>query len=451
MNSNRESTAADIKKYIKKHCDSTWLVEPSIESKYKLIIVVPAFDEFDNLKRMLKSLGNNNSKYNSETLIIIVINNLKSSNKTVIRGNKKTIDFLKQIVCYQNKREDKTIDFITYSGLGLAFVDASTLNKEMPEKTGGVGLARKIGMDLALNYFNYNKPGKNILGCLDADCTVSGNYITEIINAFNSQNLSAAYVSFNHPLPEEVENRKAIICYEIFLRYYVLGLKLAKSPYAFFSIGSTMFCDVESYVRIQGMNKRKAAEDFYFMEKLAKIEKIISINSATVFPSGRSSLRVPFGTGQRVSRFLSKTQNEYLLYSPRSFEILKKWLDIFNARDILSSQEYLNEAKNLSSYLFNFLVRNSFEESWNKILINSKSESQINKQKKLWFDAFKTLKLIHYLRDVVYPNENMFDALDDMLTCINVTRAVNRKRGIIPDVNDQIIYLEQLRKITQSG
>ena len=71
--------------------------------------------------------------------------------------------------------------------------------------------------------------------------------------------------------PVDNDETKAIICYEIFLRYYVLGLKFAKSDYAFHTIGSTMLCTPDAYVKVEGMNKRKAAEDFYFLEKLAKI------------------------------------------------------------------------------------------------------------------------------------------------------------------------------------
>ena len=47
-------------------------------------------------------------------------------------------------------------------------------------------------------------------------------------------------------------------------RYYVLGLKLANSPFAFPTIGSTMICDYESYIRIGGMNKKRAAGRFLF-------------------------------------------------------------------------------------------------------------------------------------------------------------------------------------------
>lgn len=85
-----------------------------------------------------------------------------------------------------------------------------------------------------------------------------------------------------------------------------MGLEVSGSPYAFHTIGSTMACDAEMYVKIQGMNKKKAAEDFYFMEKLSKNVKIHKIISAKVYPSSRGSWRVPFGTGRSVTRFFNK-------------------------------------------------------------------------------------------------------------------------------------------------
>ena len=146
------------------------------------------------------------------------------------------------------------------------------------------------------------------------------------------------------------------------------------------------------------------------MEKLAKDHMFKKISGAAVYPSNRASWRVPFGTGQRVNRFLQGKQNEYLLYSPESFVVLKKWLEIFNSREILSGKEYLKMSKKINPALHEFLVINSFEANWKMILGNSKSDEQINKQKHYWFDGFKTLKLIHHLRDTVFPAENMFDA-----------------------------------------
>lgn len=184
-------------------------------------------------------------------------------------------------------------------------------------------------MDLALTKFDYLSINKNIMICTDADCIVDSDYISEILQEFNRNNFEAAVVNFAHDISGRDEETKAIICYEIFLRYYVLGLSFAKSDYAFHTIGSTMLCTPDAYVKVEGMNKRKAAEDFYFLEKLAKIYPMGEIKSTFVHPSKRSSWRVPFGTGRSVDRYLSNSRDEYLLYDPKSFVILKTWLEVF--------------------------------------------------------------------------------------------------------------------------
>src|SRR5690606_28888963 len=106
-------------------------------------------------------------------------------------------------------------------------------------------------------------------------------------------------------------------------------------------VGSAMTCDYEAYIKIEGMNKQKAAEDFYFLEKLAKQYSINKINATTVYPAARKSWRVPFGTGQRMNRFFSKTHNEYILYHPESFYVLKQWLELFNSDENLHTENYL--------------------------------------------------------------------------------------------------------------
>ena len=420
-----------VQKYTEKHSLKTWELQNKTNKKFELAVVIPAINEFKNVKILLDFLGKNNNK--EKVIIIFVVNNLKSSSKEVKTDNLNLLNYLKKL-----EKNNKY-------GLNISFIDASSSGNELPEKDGGVGLARKIGMDAALEVLNYNTPKKKIIAALDADCQVQNNYFSEIISQINTKNFSAAYINFSHILPENWENKSAILNYEIFLRYYVLGLKFANSPYAIHTIGSTMVVDFKSYIKVGGMNKRKAGEDFYFMEKLAKVININKIDSTTVYPSARSSWRVPFGTGQRVGRFLLRKQNEYLLYSPESFKILKEWLDIFNSDNILTSEEYLDNAKGINESLYNFLQLNKFYENWNKILKNSKSDMQIKLQKKLWFDGFKTLKLIHYLRDNAYPEINMFDAVDELLSLLNVKIDIKRK-DTIPSISKQIRYLELLRE-----
>lgn len=435
----------NVEKYLRKFSYDNWKIY-KCGKKYKNIIVIPVIDEYENIKTLLTSLIKNEKQFFQTTLILFVVNNMVSSNAGVKRNNIQTIEYLKDIID-KKKNEDELSQMIINTGLQIGLIDAASEGMELSDKEGGVGLARKIGMDEALKFFDYNFNSKNILICLDADCTVSENYISTIRQTFDKTNISAGYVNFAHDKIDDEENYKAIINYEIFLRYYVLGLKYAESPYAYHSIGSTMVCDVESYLKIQGMNKRKAAEDFYFMEKLSKITDIKKIEETMVYPSSRGSWRVPFGTGKRVTRFLEKVQNEYLLYAPGSFTVLRKWNKIFYSGEILSAEGYLNSAEKISRELLNFLTVNKFEENWNKILKNTKSIKQINKQKQLWFDGFKTLKLIHHLRDSEYPLINMFDALDELFELMQIPFRHKDTHASIPSIKTQEKYLEKLREI----
>jgi len=419
-----------ISAYLDKRASNTWHIENDHKKYFQKIIVIPAIAESDTLPKLIKSLEKNDKLELHNTLLLIVINNSVSSSEEVKSDNQKTLAYLRKIK----------------SKVNISFIDACSAEKEMDDKNGGVGLARKIGMDLALKKFDYLSINKNILLCTDADCIVDSDYLSEISQEFNRNNFEAAVVNFAHDISSRNKETKAIICYEIFLRYYVLGLDFAKSDYAFHTIGSTMLCTPEAYVKVEGMNKRKAAEDFYFLEKLAKIYPIGEIKSTYVHPSKRSSWRVPFGTGRSVDRFLTDTKDEYLLYNPRSFIILKTWLEIFFNKSLNKYSDLLKIAKNIDISLFEFLTGQDFERFIDKVLLKTSNPIEIEKQKHFWFDAFRTLKLIHYLRDATYPNVNMFDAIDELLKMMKIENNIKRNCAI-PELGIQKEYLNLLRKI----
>lgn len=433
-----------VKEYLEKYSQSNWNVEYKKNLLFNYIVVIPAICEYENIIKLLLSLLNIDNKYFPNTLFLFVVNNKSKISEEIINDNLKSLELLRSIIKNENKFLKNKIDlFITSSNLNIGVIDATCNGKTLPDKTAGVGLARKIGMDCALKLFDYTSNKKNILICLDADCTVSKNYLTEIVESFNKEKINCAVIRYEHDISKNNEETKAIVCYEIFLRYYQLGLLYSNSPYAFPTIGSAMACDVDSYIRIEGMNKQKAAEDFYFLEKLAKNYEIKEINKAVVYPSARKSWRVPFGTGQRVNRFLSKEKDEYLLHNPLCFNILKKWNDLFlNENDV---QKILIESKKISSHLYNFLIEQNFMKAMDGIKKHSKSPKQFNRQKIRWFDGFKTLKLIHYLRDNAYPEINMFDALDEMFEKLNINFNVNRIKGDIPFLDFQKKYLIEMR------
>lgn len=434
-----------VKKYLHKFSASDRKIICHDLSEIDNVIVIPAIDEYQNIISLLNSLSEMDGKYFSSSLFLFVLNNSASSSDEVKSGNKSSIELISKIIFKKN--DNLFLTKIIKSKLRIAVIDASSSGNELPEKDAGVGLARKIGMDAALNIFNYNSPLKKLLICLDADCIVNKNYLTTIVTLFNLNNIEAAVVNFAHDISADDEITKAIVCYETFLRYYALGLKFAASPFALHTLGSTMVCDVESYIKVDGMNKRKAAEDFYFIEKLAKNFSVQTIKDTSITPSSRSSWRVPFGTGQRVSRFLNNSRDEYKLFDPAAFEILSAWLKIFNSQNILTAIEYLAEAENIHVELKNFLLKKNFLNNWDSITRSTKSEEQVQKQKIFWFDGFNTLKLIHHLRDTSFPEINMYEALDKLFYLMNLNPQIERHKINIPDLIFRKKYLNYLREI----
>lgn len=431
------SLPGDISAYFNKYGIDGFEPVPVPRDKYIYIVVIPALKESNNLPRLLESLNSQVISHPEKILVMITLNNTEDAPETIIQDNEISARFIEEAV-KTNK----------YPLLNIAYIDLFSPGNTMPVKEGGVGLARKTGMDTALKYFDYSSGEPLILGCLDADCTVDKNYFDIVYNYFNSGKVEAAHVEYYHPLPEEKENKEAILSYEIFLRYYVFGLLKAGSPYAFHTIGSTMHSTAGAYVKIGGMNKRKAAEDFYFMEKLSKVTSIHKIPGTAIYPSGRGSFRVPFGTGQRVNRYLAGTHEEHVIYNFDSFLILAKWLELFNNSELLPVEYYLEEAGKISPALHEFLLLSKFEESWPKISGNTKNPKQALLQKRLWFDGFKTLKLIHHLRDNVYPVKPMFPHLAGVFIRHNITLPENYNGEEMPSVEVQISFLEKIRTLT---
>lgn len=399
-----------VKIYLNKYASTHWKLEWNRTGGIEIVIVIPAIAELENIPVLLKSLSENDKNLLSKTLILFVVNNLMSSSDEVKENNRKTIELLR---CALNKNLSGQItERFSVSGLLFGLVDVSAEGNEFDEKTGGVGMARKAGMDLALTAFDYTIPKKKILISLDADCTVDNNYLSAISEAFNNFNLNATTIEFSHNIKPD-SDQEAILCYEIFLRYYVAGLLYAKSPFAYHAIGSAFACDHEAYMKVGGMNKRKAAEDFYFLQKLAKLYPIVNITTTIVSPSARKSWRVPFGTGKSVTEFQTGVR-EFLLYDPCIFKILKEWLEAFQSDLSMNPDKLLIQVKKIHPELHNFLLIKKFPVRWEKILANSISEKQLAYQRKNWFDSFNTLKLVHHLRNTAYPMLEIKNAIKKM-------------------------------------
>jgi hypothetical protein len=256
-------------------------------------------------------------------------------------------------------------------------------------------VARKIGFDLTLARLDWS--AGPLLAALDADTLVRPDYLPALVNHFRKTRAGGAVIPFRHQPGSTEAEQAAIDRYELFLRYYVLGLYLAGSPYAFHTVGSTMAFRAEAYARIGGMNRRQGGEDFYFLQQLAKTAGVAPLSGTEVFPSARPSGRVPFGTGPSVARLVAREPGAVLFYPPGCFRILGEWLALVATAWQTSGGELLEGAKEISPHLGQCLQGLDLPRVWENLRRNHPGRSRLATAFDGWFDGFKTLKLVHHL------------------------------------------------------
>jgi len=369
------------------------------------VVVIPAYQETNAfIKRFLDS-----ELSQSPVLMVVVINEPIRElidNETDIRDTlqQKLHQFSLSCgeVCWQY--ENLTLVKVASSQAWLFVVDRFTQAIDIDL---GVGLARKIGSDLSAYLISINKIMQPWICSSDADAHLPSNYFS----ALNTRDKKSVVCCFNfHHSCEDKIIHRANGLYETALRYYVAGLQYANSPYAFFTIGSILAFKAEAYVQARGFPKRSAGEDFYLLNKLAKLGHVEFIEEVTVGLDARVSLRVPFGTGPAVQKIieLQERKKDYCYYHPEVFQHLKVTLTAFaqlwQQRTTLDSWLELLPKQTVSA-----LKDIQFEKFVAKQQNNG--QVQFNKQLIVWFDAFKTLKFIHSLRENYYPDIPLEQAL----------------------------------------
>jgi hypothetical protein len=445
----------NIEKYLKQYSVSP--KRPLVADSFADVdqaVVIPALAESSSLFRTLSCIAANPSGDLRRTLVVCVVNNHRTTvaAEEDIRDNQATLNILKELIHGRTPSVAGSavlkidLDRIACSSLRLGCIDASSADAEIPDRDGGVGTARKIGMDAALTVLSGRGPGAGVICCLDADTLVMENYLAAVYSHFSRSDDPAAVAGYAHQKPADPALLAAICCYEIFLRAYVMGLSFAGSPYAFHAIGSTMSCTAQAYAAVRGMNRRTAAEDFHFLDKLAKLRKVGHIGTTTVFPSSRQSHRVPFGTGQRMLRFMNGGTDEYRLYDPRVFMILAEWLESMEADPDRGTDAILAAARKIHPDLKAYLDLSRFAIDWPVIRRNCPDPEHLRRQFHVWFDGLKTLRLIHHLSRSAFPPVLMFEGLKGLLDRMGQT--IPLIAGIpagIPESDIQYRILEELR------
>lgn len=365
-----------------------------------ITVVIPCFNEPDLISSLEALVQCEPTSCSVE--VIVVVNSGEHHSGAVLRQNQRTI------AAFKSWKESlkSNIDFHLIH------------QPDLPQKHAGVGLARKIGMDEAVYRFEQlNRDG--IIVCFDADSLCEKNYLEEIEKHFlDHPKTPGCSIYFEHPtMGEEYDETiyQGIINYELHLRYYNQALKYTGLPYAFHTVGSSMAVRSSAYQKQGGMNKRKAGEDFYFIHKIISLGDFTELNSTKVIPSPRISDRVPFGTGKAIGDWVDSNATTYKTYNFKSFEEIKRFVDY-----IPSLYEKNNlKGLNVSDAFHQFLSGQGIVKAVDDAIKNSTSYESFLKRFFVWFDAFKVLKLVHYLRDEVYPDQEIDQSASELLMKID--------------------------------
>ncbi len=373
---------AAVGRYLDRHAlEGPWQLAGEGRTGFAGAVVIPSLAEGDRLFKTLHSLAANPQEWTAHFLVVVVVN--------------------QGILSAAGAQRQNVLDLARLAGRGdapglcLAWVDAASPGREVPARQAGVGFARKLGMDLALTRLDWS--GAPLLVCLDADTLVEPSYLQAIAAHFRESAQGAAVVPFRHQPGAGPLQQAAIERYELFLRSYVYGLRLAGSPYAFNSVGSAMACRASAYVRCGGMNCRKAGEDFYFLQKLAKTDGIGQLSGTTVFPEPRVSERVPFGTGRSMTRLLAGDARAVLFYPAAVFRILAAWLRTAGENLPGPAEQLLAQAEKISPVLADYLDHSGWLTVWPRLQATHQTNPNLRQAFHAWFDGFKTMRLVHLL------------------------------------------------------
>ena len=343
---------------------------------YNCSIIIPCYNEFNYVFNTLDSISAQDQILLNETLVIIVINNSSNDNEKIKNNNFQTYNLL--------LKKQYNFEFIA--------IDCFSNKFALNPRNSGVGYARKTGLDFCLRYI---KNQYSLLCSLDADTLISSDYINVVNKIFTGKTTGACVLNFRHQKSHDSIIEKGIRKYEKKIKYIAKKIHESGSPYGYVSMGSTIVCNAESYVACGGMSKKKATEDFYFLQSLAKYTQIHQAKECIVFPSSRDEQRVYLGTGYRIQEYKESGAFKGLTFSDESFSILNNTIKIIIKSYTMSWKQFDKVLlSKLQVQASNFLKSKNIDTIWEQINTNAKTQAQFNLFFHQWFDALMVMQFL---------------------------------------------------------
>ncbi|RYZ08619.1 MAG: hypothetical protein EOO73_07130 [Myxococcales bacterium] len=412
------------RKYLEKYAEPEARFAEQLEQGYGAVLVVPLHHEEP---RFLADLEPALLAASARPLLIAVVNGTDNATAAAHEANQRVLTELaarsfptQTLTPVVGSPASATLGRV--GGYDLLLVDRATTGQRLPSDQG-VGLARRIGMDIALGLHARGRVQSPWLGCTDGDARLPADYLaqnaaTEPRGAHGVRRV-ALTLPFWHVPGGDAAVDAATAAYELSLRYYTLGLASAGSPYAYESMGSSIVVRAEAYAEVRGFPRRQAAEDFYLLDKLAKVGAVHRPARQPIELRSRRSARVPFGTGARVGE-LVETGQGLTTYHPRVFELLRVTLTALLRAALSRSETRVTEELSraleagsvgaVSSALDDLNALEALRETF-----GASPDGVVRKRRFLtWFDALRTLRFVHLVEGHAgLPRVPLLDALTE--------------------------------------
>ena len=133
-------------------------------------------------------------------------------------------------------------------------MDRVTEGQRIPPKEG-VGLARKIGSDVALSLIAQNKIKSRWIYQTDADAVLPPDYFFR-----NLPVAGAALFPFKHVSNTPLTKMRRL--YELHMEHYEKSLSESGSIFGFTALGSTMVIEASTYAAVRGFPRKARARTF---------------------------------------------------------------------------------------------------------------------------------------------------------------------------------------------
>lgn len=401
-----------IKDYLESYAVPEARVSYPLSKSYEYVLVVPAHDETLSL---LQGFEVAFREVDGTALLILVVNAAVDCPEPALC---RTQDLVAQLLLESSNIRHLSSQPAAYElcirGLDILLIDRASADFLLEAKQG-VGLARRIGCDVALRLMLDGAVNSEFIGSSDADVTLPCDYFQRIAQA--APGSSALIFPFTHGYlpskpraPQASEILEATLLFECSLRYLVLGLSAAGSPYAYHTIGSTLGLSAKAYAEARGFPKRLAGEDFHLLNKLAKLAPILRLGGTPISIQSRLSQRTPFGTGPSVTDLLrqsaahpAQSLQPRACYHPDAFSALRSWHQALHAfaTEPQTFRFHLDLDDSLPAEL-KAHARLLFSDEALQLGLRTALQQRKTPEQRLqhlfgWFDALATLRLLRQL------------------------------------------------------